>query len=88
MTVILFNCVPFQILLKERICFQRERIHFFESSSLWYGKSLLPHYLTTLEWYYFYYARANCVMGATPIIGAHTNVYQLLNTDSKMSVKL
>ena len=32
-----------ELLLKERICSEREQILSFKSSSLWYGKSLLPH---------------------------------------------
>ena len=34
-----------ELLLKERIRSQRERILSFKSSSLWYGKSLLPYYM-------------------------------------------
>ena len=37
-----------------------------KSSSLGYGKSLLPHWVNSLECYYFYYARALCkLMGAS-----------------------
>ena len=46
-----------ELLVKERICSQRERVLSFKSSSFWYGKSLLPHKVTSLECYYFYYAR-------------------------------
>ena len=38
-----------ELLLKERICSQRERFFSFTSSSLWYGKSLLPTYVLHLE---------------------------------------
>ena len=44
--VILFYCILFlkwELHLKERICSQRERILSFKGSSLWFGKSLLPH---------------------------------------------
>ena len=37
---------------------QRERILSYKNSSLRYGKSLLPHYVSSLECYDFYYARA------------------------------
>ena len=43
-----------ELLLKERICSQREQILSIKSSFLWYGKSLLPHRVTSLECYYFY----------------------------------
>ena len=40
-----------------------------KSSSLGYGKSLLPHWVNSLECYYFYYARALCkLMGASPMM--------------------
>ena len=42
---VFFQLRPFSewvLLLKERICSQREQIPSFKSSSLWYGKSLLP----------------------------------------------
>ena len=57
---ILFNFIPFQmeLLLKERICSQMDRILSFKSSSLWHGKSLLPYKVTSLEYYFFYCARA------------------------------
>ena len=42
-----------ELLFKTRIRSQRERIPFFKSSSLWFGKSLLPHWVTSLECYYF-----------------------------------
>ena len=45
------------LLLKERICSQRERILSFKSSFLWYGKSLLPHKISSLECYYYAHAR-------------------------------
>ena len=35
----------------------------FKSSSLWYGKSLLPYLVTSLECYV-----RNCVVGATPMV--------------------
>ena len=35
-----------------------EQILSFKSSFLWYDKSLLPHWVTSLECYYFYYACA------------------------------
>ena len=41
-----------------KICSQRERILSFKSSSLRYGKSLLPHKVSSLECYYVYYSRA------------------------------
>ena len=47
-----------ELLLKERICSERERILSFKSSSLRHGKSLLPHQVSSIECYYFYYARA------------------------------
>ena len=47
-----------ELLLKERICSQRERILSFKSSSIWYGKPILPQCVTSLECCYFYYARA------------------------------
>ena len=53
-----------ELLLKERICSQRELILSSKSSSLKYGKSLLRHKVSSLECYYFYY----CVMDATPMI--------------------
>ena len=53
-----------ELLLKERICSHRERILSFKRSSLWYGKSLLPHWMTSLECYYFYYARAYLCNGS------------------------
>ena len=37
---------------------KRERILYFKSSSLWYGKSLLPHWVASSECCYFYNARA------------------------------
>ena len=41
----------------------------FKSSSLGYGKSLLPHWVNSLECYYSYYARALCkLMGASPMM--------------------
>ena len=46
-----------ELLLEERICSQREQILSLKSSSLRYGKSLLPHWVTSLECCYFYYAR-------------------------------
>ena len=56
-SVILFNRVAsffkWELLLKGRICSQRERIVSFKSSSLWYDKSLLPHWVTSLECYFF-----------------------------------
>ena len=73
-SVILFNCVPFSkrdLLLKERICSKRERIISLKNSSLWYGKSLLPHYVTSLECYYFITHVRNCVMGAVPVLPAN-----------------
>ena len=43
-----------------------------KSSSLAYGKSLLPHWVNSLECYYFYYARALCkLMGASPMMVCH-----------------
>ena len=42
-----------ELLLKIRICSQTERILSFKSSSLWYDKSLLPHWVIFLECYYF-----------------------------------
>ena len=45
--VILFLCVTFQ-----------NGNFFFKSSSIWYGKPILPHCVTSLECCYFYYARA------------------------------
>ena len=56
-----------KLLLKERICSQREQNLSFKSSSLWYVKSLLPHKVTSLEYYYFIMHVRNCVMGATPM---------------------
>ena len=53
-----------ELLLKERICSQRERILSFKSSSLRYGKSLLPHLVSSIECYYFYYARAYTTLWA------------------------
>ena len=41
--VILYPFSKWKPLLKERICSQRERILSFKSSSLRYGKSLLPY---------------------------------------------
>ena len=40
--------------LKGKIRSQRERNLSFKSSLLWYGKSLKPHTMTSLECYYFY----------------------------------
>ena len=60
-TLILFNGVLFsksELFLKERNCSQGERILSIKSSSLWYGRSLLPHYVISLECYYFYCAYA------------------------------
>ena len=64
------SCVPFskwELLLKKRICSQREQILSFKSSSLWYVKSLttlgdLPRMCTFLNTHV-----RNCVMGATPM---------------------
>ena len=56
-----------ELLLKERICSQRERILSFKSSSLWYGKSLLPQFVTSLECYFFITHVCNCVIGAAPM---------------------
>ena len=53
LAVILFI---WELLLKKIICCQREEILSFKSSNLWYGKSLLPYLVTSLECYYFYYA--------------------------------
>ena len=47
-----------ELLLKEKNCSKRERILSFMSSSLRYEKSLLPHYVSSLECFYFYYACA------------------------------
>ena len=47
-----------ELLLKERICSQRERILSFKSSSLRYGILLLPHKVSSLECYYLYYTHA------------------------------
>ena len=48
-----------ELLIKERICAQRETILSYKSRSLWYGKSILPNKSSSLECYYsFYYARA------------------------------
>ena len=43
-----------------------------KSSSLVYGKSLLPHWVNSLECYYFYYAHALCkLMGGIWILFCH-----------------
>ena len=40
--------------LHEKLLFsQREQILSFKSSFLWYDKSLLPHWMTSLECYFF-----------------------------------
>ena len=49
--------LKWELLLKERICSQRDRILSFKSSSLRYGKSPLPHTVSFLGCYYFYYAQ-------------------------------
>ena len=56
-----------ELFLKERICSQRERKLSFKSSSLWYDKSLLPHWVPSLECYNFITQVRNYVMGATPM---------------------
>ena len=60
-----------ELLLKERICFHRERILSFNSSSLRYGKSPLPHKVSSLECYYFtiFIKHMRILrMGATPVV--------------------
>ena len=54
------NAYKLQPSLSERVIvdWQREWILSFKNSSLWYGISLLTHKVTSLESYYFYYARA------------------------------
>ena len=42
----------------ENSLLERERIISFKSSSIWYEKSLLPHWVTSLECYYISFARA------------------------------
>ena len=54
---IIASLFKWELLLKERICFQREQILSFKSSSLRYGKLRLPHKVSSLECYFFYYAR-------------------------------
>ena len=39
-----------------------------------FGKSLLLHFVTSLECYYFYTHVSNCVMGATPMSEVHLNI--------------
>ena len=61
--VIFFNCIPFQN--GNLSCSQEGAKSFFlKSSSLWYGKSLLPHLVTSLECYYLYYACAELRNGS------------------------
>ena len=60
--------LKWKLILKGRICSQRllsyGAILSFNSSSNWYGNSLLPHWMTSLECYYFYYARASLRNGS------------------------
>ena len=42
-----------ELFLKERICSQRELILSFKRSSLWYGNSMLSHYVISLECVHF-----------------------------------
>ena len=49
----LYPFLKLELLFKERICCQRERILSFKSSSLWIGKSLSPHLVSSLECCYF-----------------------------------
>ena len=57
-----------ELLLKERICSQRERILSFKSSSLWYGKSLTS--IGDLPWMctIFIMHVRNCIMRAMPML--------------------
>ena len=75
-----------ELLLKERICFQRERILSFKSSSLRHGKSLLPHKVSSIECYYFYYARAYTAQWALrQCLSGHRSKFP--NNDILMSLK-
>ena len=59
-TAIPFNCVPFwELLLKERICSQREPLR-----EVPYG---MENHLTSLECYYSITHVRNCVVRATPM---------------------
>ena len=65
--------------LKERICSQRERIHSFNSSSLWYGKSLYHIRWSPLNVVIFIRHVHNWVMGATPKIRLQKKLVKLPN---------
>ena len=72
--MVLFQLRPFSIwelLYKERICSQRERILSYNSSSLWYGKSLLPHLMRpplNVTTCIFITHMGKCLMCATPML--------------------
>ena len=67
--MILFNYVPFQNenFSKSKKCSQREQIFSFKSCPSWCDTPLLPHWVTSLECYYFITQVRNCKMGATPM---------------------
>ena len=67
--MILVNCVPFQNWnsLKGKNLLPEGANSFLYWPFLLVLKSLLPHWVTSLECYYFITHMRNCVMGATPM---------------------
>ena len=85
--MILFNCIPFsklELLLKDRICSQREQILSFKSSSIWYGKSLLIRKWPPLNVTIFITHMCNCVMTARPMHMIKTRTLLLFQLRSRL----
>ena len=84
--VIIFNCVPFQnVNFSKKKEFAPRGNEFFPLRAVPYRNSLLPHWVTSLDCYYFITHVRNCVMGATPMpvfLSSGTEVY--LNGNSKL----
>ena len=80
--MILYNYIytslfQWELLLKERICSQRKRILSFKSSYLRYGKSLLPHKVSSLKCYYFIMHVRILRSGTSPMVATKSAVITL-----------